>query len=293
MKRTFLATVLVLAGSFVGSVQAETVTVSFLDVGQGDAILIRSPAGKVALVDTGPSNAILDVLRDEGVGTIDVVIASHHHADHIGGMAQVIRKYKPKVLVDSGSSHTSATYRNVLKAAEEAECQLVEPKKDSERKIDLGSVVLRILPQPPLDEDEENNNSVGIRLEFGKFSVLLTGDSEEGERTWWLENADSGLYRKATILKAAHHGSHNGTNAAWLKVAKPKLVVISCGEKNKYGHPHKETMQLLKRLHVPEKRTDIDGTITIESDGETWKIQEEDANNHASVDRRGLYPVAA
>ena len=287
MKRTLLA-------ALAGTACAENVTVSFLDVGQGDAILIRSPEGKVALVDAGPSKDTLDVLKDEGVDKIDVVIASHHHADHIGGMAEVIKKYKPKVYVDSGSSHTSGVYKKVLSAVDAAGCQLVQPKKDSERKIELGSVVLRLFPQPPEDDRNENNNSVGIRLEYHDFSVLLTGDSEEGERAWWLKNADSSLYRRVAVMKAAHHGSRNGMNAEWLKATEPKLVVISCGEDNSYGHPHATTLRLLKRLNVPEKRTDVDGTITVESDDKTWKVKDRpDKDDRTSLIWRSPCQLAA
>ena len=290
MKRTLLVAVVVLLA---GTAWAGNVTVSFLDVGQGDAILIRSPEGKVALVDAGPSKDTLDVLKDEGVDKIDVVIASHHHADHIGGMAEVVREYKPRVYVDSGSSHTSSVYKKVLAAVDQAGSQLVQPKKDSERKIELGSVVLRLFPQPPEDEDNENNNSVGIRLEYKDFSALLTGDSQEDERAWWLKNADNSLYRRVAVMKAAHHGSHNGMNPAWLKATKPKLVVISCGEGNSYGHPHETILQLLKRLNVPEKRTDIDGTITIESDGKTWKVREQDTGNRTSSNWQPRFQLAA
>jgi len=245
--------------------------VSFLDVGQGDAIFIRAPEGKTALVDAGSSNNILDILQQGGVEKIDVLIASHHHADHIGGMVAVIEKYKPRVYVDSGSSQTSVIYKRVLQAVNDAGCQFAQPKRDSERKIVLGSVTIRLFPQAP-EDGNENNNSVGIRLEFGEISVLLTGDSEANERSWWLKNADGTLYRHATIMKAAHHGSHNGMNLAWLKAAKPKLVVIGCGKGNRYGHPHHKTLDLLEGQEVPVKRTDVDGTIKIESDGKTWKI---------------------
>jgi beta-lactamase superfamily II metal-dependent hydrolase len=293
MKRTLLAASVALVVLLAGTAWAGNVTVSFLDVGQGDAILIRSPEGKVALVDAGQTNDILDVLKEEGVEKIDAVIASHHHADHIGGMDEVVEKYKPKVYVDSGSSHTSTTYKKVLSAVKAAGCQLVQPKKESERKIELGSVVLRLFPQPTEDEDNENNNSVGIRMEYKDFSVLLTGDSEDDERAWWLKNADSTLLRRVTVMKAAHHGSHNGMNAAWLKAAKPKLVVISCGEGNSYGHPHKKPLRLLKRSKVPVKRTDLDGTITIESDGETWKAQGQDEDNRTSFIWRSPCQLAA
>ena len=271
MKRASLVVVLVLAAT----ARADNLSLSFLDVGQGDAVLIRTPEGKVALVDAGPSSGILDILKREGVEKVDVLITSHHHADHIGGMVAVIKKFKPKLYVDSGSAYTTTTYKRVLQAVNDAGCQFAQPKKDSERKIVLGSVTLRLFPQAPEDENE-NNNSIGIRLEFGEFSALLTGDSEKSERSWWMKNADGGLFRLVTVMKAAHHGSRNGTDLAWLKAAKPSLVVISCGKDNKYGHPHKETLDLLEEQKVPVKRTDVDGTIKIESDGKTWNVHKKE-----------------
>lgn len=286
MRRAVIVLVVALLAS---TAQAQNLTISFLDVGQGDAILIRSPEGKTALVDAGPDNGVMKVLQKEGVDRIDLVITSHHHADHIGGMKAVIEKYKPKVYVDAGSTHTSATYKKLLEAVNAAGCQLAQPKADSERKIGLGSVALLLFPQPPQNNDE-NNNSVGIRLEYGDFSVLLTGDSEANERSWWLSNADASLCRPVTILKAAHHGSYTGTNLTWLRATKPELVVISCGKDNKFHHPHKETLDLLEAQRIPFKRTDVDGTIKIESDGRTWKILQRDGQTSL---RRASVQLAA
>lgn len=136
-------------------------------------------------------------------------------------------------------------------------------------------MTFRLFPQPP-EDGNENNNSVGVRLEYADFSVLLTGDSEKKERAWWRKNADATLYGSVTVLKVAHHGSRNGTDTAWLKATNPRLAVISCGNRNKYGHPNAETLDLLKAQAVPIRRTDIDGTIRIESDGKTWKIRQKE-----------------
>jgi beta-lactamase superfamily II metal-dependent hydrolase len=257
--------------------QANEVRIEFLNVGQGDAVLIRSPEGKVALVDAGPSSAILDILKDRDVDHIDLVVASHHHADHIGGMTSVIKEYKPKVFLDSGSSHTTATYKRVLEAAQQAHSQYIRPNKDSERKITLGSVILRVFAQPPQDEDEdeENNNSIGIRVESEGLSVLLTGDSEEHERAWWMEHANGSLFRNVDVLKLAHHGSHNGTDKEWMQATKPTLAVVSCGADNPYGHPHNVVLRLLKRERVPLKRTDVDDTVVITSGSGRWRVVEE------------------
>ena len=105
-----------------------------------------------------------------------------------------------------------------------------------------------------------------------------------------MKNADGGPFRLVTVMKAAHHGSRNGTDLAWLKAAKPALVVISCGKDNKYGHPHKETLDLLEEQKVPVKRTDVDGTIKIESDGKTWNVHKKEGQTSL---RRPLLQLAA
>ena len=256
-----------------GDAGAGEILVEFLDVGQGDAILIRSPEDKVALVDAGQSkNDVFKLFKKRDIQKIDLVVASHHHADHIGGMATLIQAYKPTFFLESGSGYTTMTYERLLNAVKNAETRVVYPRQAMERKINLGSVLIRIFPQPPEDEVNENNNSIGLRVEYQKFSVLLTGDSEEAERAWWQNHIDNNLFRDVTILKLAHHGSHNGIDRSWLRAAKPKLAIIDCGKKNSYGDPHKETLDLLSDEEVPLKRTDEDGTITIKSDGQKWKI---------------------
>jgi beta-lactamase superfamily II metal-dependent hydrolase len=248
---------------------SDPATVHLLDVGQGDAILIRSPEGKVALIDAGPSKNIVKLLQDQRVTSIDLVVVSHHHADHIGGMDDVIKTFKPKVYLDSGSSHTSATYKRLLEAVRDAGTQYVRAEP---RRINLGSVVLTVFPLPPEDRDEENNNSVGLRVQYGSFSVLLTGDSEERERAWWKQHAQTVPFADITALKLAHHGSRNGTDREWLRATKPRLAVASLGKGNSYRHPHQETLDALVAERVPLLRTDEHGTVTIESDGKAWRV---------------------
>ncbi len=190
---------------------SRSVVVDFLDIGQGDSILIRSPEGKSALIDAGPSrDAATQALKRKGITALDIVIVSHHHSDHYGGMDQVIRNFKPKYFMATGSSHTTKGYLKLLQTVKSEGITAVEPTKKA-RKIELGSVLLTVLPQPPESRDEENNNSIGVRLQYGKFSVLLTGDSEVDERQWWITH-NRELISDCTILKLAHHGSHNGTN---------------------------------------------------------------------------------
>ncbi len=258
------------AGGWSGG-SARHVAIDFLDVGQGDSILIRSPEGKTALIDAGPfRDAATKQLRGKGISSIDIAIVTHHHNDHYGGMDQVIRNFKPRYFMATGSSHSTRGYLRLLETVKAEEVTAVEPTRKP-RKIELGSVLLTVLPQPPEDHAEENNNSIGIHLKFGEFSALLTGDSELEERTWWMAHVPD-LLRDCTVLKLAHHGSRNGTDQPWLDLVQPEIAVASLGTRNEYGHPHSETISLLRRNAIPLLRTDMRGTITIVSDGKTWNL---------------------
>jgi beta-lactamase superfamily II metal-dependent hydrolase len=219
---------------------AQVATIDFLDVGQGDAILIRSPEGKAALVDAGPSKEVVSLLKQRGVRSIDLVVVSHHHSDHYGGMDEVIRAFHPRYFLATDSTHTTPHYLRLLRLVRDSGVQAIYPRS-TPRKIELGSVSLTVLPQPPEDPEDENDNSIGIRLQYGSFSALLTGDSQARERAFWERHAPR-LIRSCTVLKLAHHGSRNGTDARWLGMVRPQLAIASLGSGNEYGHPHPETL---------------------------------------------------
>src|SRR5262249_50142931 len=215
--------------------RATAAAVEFLDVGQGDSILVRSPEGKTALIDAGPSNHVVRLLRDRRIGSLDLVVVSHHHADHYGGMAAVVRESKPRVFLASASAHTTPRYLALLELVRDQGIQAIGPT-DRPRRIELGSVVLTVFPQAPEDPVEENNNSIGIRVEYGSFAALLPGDAEAAERRWW-ERTVPDLCAGCAVLKLAHHGSQNGTDARWLELVRLELAVASVGQSNEYGHP--------------------------------------------------------
>ena len=243
-------------------------TIEFLDIGQGDSALIRSPEGKLALIDAGPSNRVVKLLRARGVERLDLAVVTHHHADHYGGMLAVLKEFRPRVFLDAPSPHSSQHYEAILRAVRDSGMTAIQPT-GAPRKIQLGSVLLTIFPQPPIDPRNENNNSIGLRVDFGDFSALLTGDSEVSERAWWREHAPD-LVAGVSVLKLAHHGSRNGTDAAWLRLTRPSLAVASLGANNDFGHPHPETLRRLRAAGVPLDRTDQAGTVTIITDGQTW-----------------------
>lgn len=246
-------------------------TIEFLDVGQGDAILIRSPEGKTALVDAGPTrDAAAEWLDRKGVDRVDLLVLTHHHLDHHGGMEAVVRDFRPRYFVVTDSGHTSQSYLKLLRAVRDERITTVTPT-GKPRRVELGSVTMTIFPQPPEDTKNENNNSIGLRVQYGGFSVLLTGDSEDDQRRWWLANCPD-LIRDCSVLKLAHHGSHNGLDADWLSLSSPELAVASLAKGNSYGHPHAETLSLLRQYGVPLMRTDQWGTITLSSDGQVWNL---------------------
>jgi competence protein ComEC len=245
-------------------------TIEFLDVGQGDAILIRSPEGKTALIDAGPSKRIVEQLRDRGIASLDLVVVSHHHNDHYGGMAEVVRQFHPRVFLDADSPHVTTNYLALLHLLKDERMTAIRAGPKA-RKIELGAVTLTVFPQAPSNPNNENNNSIGIRVDYRTFSALLPGDAETAERRWWSANCPE-LCARVEILKLAHHGSRNGTDPAWLNLTRPELAVASMARDNEFGHPHPETLALLRSLDIPLERTDESGSIVIRTDGRTWTL---------------------
>ncbi len=242
----------------------------FIDVGQGDAVLIRSPTGQNVLIDGGRSDDDARAyLQASGVETLDLVIATHADADHIGGLEEVVRYYRPRLFMDNTLSHDTQTYRGLLEAVRDVGAQVVPP---TARRIGLGDASLQILPPPLEDGIDSNNNSVGVVVSYGDFDAGLTGDAEQPEFSWWLENVPE-LLHPVQVYKAAHHGSPNGDSAESMATFDPETVVISVGLDNSYGHPSPEALALYDGVGERVYRTDLNGTVvvTAEADG-TYRV---------------------
>jgi competence protein ComEC len=241
---------------------APLLTLRFLDVGQGDAVLIRAPTGQSVLYDGGDRGSdIVRRLREQGVTELTLVIASHNHADHIGGLSEVIRAFRPAYVMENGLPHTTRTYERFLEAIEAAGSQLLEAER---RTIRLGDAELLIIPPSGRSSWGQNDNSVGVLVQFGSFRASLMGDAEHRQFGWWLQS-HSDIFQPVQVHKASHHGSRNGDTPGALRALRPEVVVIGLGLDNSYGHPHHEALSRYRQLGAKICRTDVHGDITIEA----------------------------
>ena len=243
-----------------GFAWAQNLELHFIDVGQGDSVLIRSPSGQNVLYDGGRGEGdALAYLQSVGIKNLNLVIASHPDADHIGGLAAVVRFYKPRLFMDNDLSHTTQTYFGLLEAVRDAGSQLIPP---TSRHIGLGDASLQILP-PPGDESLGNNdNSVGVIVSYGEFDAAFTGDAEQAEFSWWQANVPR-LLHHVEVYKSSHHGSPNGDSPASIETFHPKAVVISVGVDNAYGHPSPAALALYESVSANIYRTDQSGTVIV------------------------------
>ena len=280
MKKLIIILTLVFSLGFTGTLSAqENLKIYFLDVGQGDSSLIISSSGEVVLIDSGPNESlILNYLENLNISHLDLLIASHAHADHIAGMDKIIAKYRPKAFLDSGIPHTTLTYQKMITALGQYNINYYQ---GTSRKINLGPLIFTILPPatPLIKESELNNNSLVIRLDFKDFSCLFTGGIEKEREGQLLNESRNNL--KVDILKITHHGSSSGSSPPFIQAVNPETSIISCGKDNQYGHPHQETLTLLQNLGINIYRTDLNGTILVETNGTDYQVSTEKESSRA------------
>ena len=240
--------------------------VTFLDVGQGDCTFLRSPSGKTMLVDGGPDGSfpVIDkYLTSLGVVGLDVVMASHVHADHIGGLISVVDTYPIGDFYYPPFDADSETYFNLLDALKESQATVHQPYAGVDTLIPWDEQVeVRILAPYDTIYDDFNDTSYIIRVSYGNTAVLLTGDSSElGEKL--ALKAQPNHYFKAAVLKVAHHGSSDATFEKVIDAVSPAIAVISVCKNNDYGHPNQALSDRLTERGITGYRTDEDGTITL------------------------------
>jgi beta-lactamase superfamily II metal-dependent hydrolase len=252
---------------------AGEVLVDFLDVGQGDSILIRG-GGKAVLIDAGIKGArVAEQLRALGVARLDLVVTTHPHADHMGGMEDVVRAFDVGLYLDNGLPHTTETYAALMTAIEER--QIPYRKGEFGMTLNLGSeAVFHVLfPEGvPLTDTRSdlNSNSVVMLLTHGDVDFLFTGDSEEPTEHIIARRDLPSI----EVLKVAHHGSAHSSTSGFLGRVRPTYAVISCGVGNRYGHPDPEALDRLRAVGAQIYRTDESGHLRAVSNGRVVEILE-------------------
>ncbi|EAX46880.1 beta-lactamase domain protein [Thermosinus carboxydivorans Nor1] len=261
-----------------GQSTAGTVTVKVLDVGQGDAILIRT-GGQTVLIDTGDVPAreqLVKYIKNEGITVIDKLIITHPHADHLGGAAAIFNNFTVRQVYDSGQTTTSGLYRQYLETVQKKNIPFSVLTAGQMVDIGGGALLKALAPEKPYiqgTESDLNNNSIVVKLVYGNFSMLLTGDAEKEAEERMLKSGSAEL--KSTILKSAHHGSSSSSTPAFLAAVAPEAVIISVGANNDYHHPHPSTLKKYNERKLKIYRTDKDGTVTVTTDGKGYTISKE------------------
>lgn len=269
-KRTRCIWLLILLSLLVPISAFSELSVHFIDVGQGDAILIHCD-DKYLLLDAGPLEAgrvVNTYLRETlGVTQLDTVIASHEHDDHLLGMPDALSGFRVNKIYTPPAVPMSWWFEHVLPGLNQTELQIQRP--ESGEKIVLGSAELTFL-ETMKESEVANNLCLVLRVDYGKNSVLLTADLEGDGESYLLEKQEK---LQADVLKIGHHGGNTSTTDAFLKAVNPEYAVISVGKGNKHGHPHAETLNKLIKRNIKTFRTDEFGTIVLTSDGQNWTVE--------------------
>jgi competence protein ComEC len=252
--------------------------VTFLDVGQGDAILIETPGGLQILVDGGPEGSVL--LSELGRHmpfwdrTLDLVVLTHPDADHISGLIPALERYGVRAVLARAGPYESELVHAWDKALAHEGATLIRGETSARLALSEGVVLEVLHPGPQLmrgSDADANNNSVVIRLTYGEVAFLLSGDVEAEAEQALLR---SGAYLPSTVLKVAHHGGKTSTTPAFLDAVRPQVAVISVGQDNKFRHPSTEVLERLEEVPLVY-RTDQNGAVTISSDGHSLWIETE------------------
>lgn len=247
-----------------GPATGTDVVVHFIDVGQGDSMLVQY-GGKNMLIDGSTWEAgdtVVSYLKAHGVGTIDVLVSTHPHSDHIGGLADVLNAFTVKTVVDSGVPHTTQTYEDYLSLIDRKNIKFIVPEEGD--LVDFApGVTVQVLSVGGNYEDL-NEKSIVLKVTHGDVSFLFMGDAGFDAEADLLK---SGYDLKSDVLKVGHHGSKYSSSTSFLKAVDPKYAVIEVGAGNDYGHPTKAALDRLDAVGATVYRTDYDGDVVATSDG--------------------------
>lgn len=299
-----------LVALWAGAALAEPLRVYFFDVGQGDSALVLTPGGKKVLIDAGPPEAgatLAKRLSELARGPLDLLVLTHPHLDHLGGMREAVRAVGAKRYLEPDFDHPSEAYQALLEylgtldLEKLATADRANPTSPVRYTLEPG-IALDVL-WPRVDEEgkpvepflsntrsDVNANSLVLRLTYGKTSFLFVGDAEaDTEELLLKKNVELG----STLLKVAHHGSRHSSGAKFLAKVRPRLAVISCAAKNDYGHPTKETLERLVAAGAKIYRTDLQGELVAESDGQAVSVKAQRSTDEPRLERPSPWRAAA
>lgn len=258
---------------------AGTLMVQHLYVGQGDATVVRFPAGDTMLIDAGGAvwsgapdpgeRAVLPALRRMGINHLDVVVATHPHPDHINGLCAVAQAMPIKAFWYNGTGAALPAMRDIIAHVRAHGGSAQTAASLPATMWRQGVRIDRLHPTQVSPATSANNNSVVLRLQYGRRSVLLAGDIEAES-----EAALASVLAPTDILKVPHHGSRTSSTWPLLQAARPRLAVVSLGDRNKFGFPHEDVVQRYATAQIPLWRTDIHGQVTEETDGQVWRVKD-------------------
>lgn len=252
-----------------GTPTGDVLDVHFIDVGQGDAIALRSPSGKTMLIDGGKKSRGEDVvrfLREHGIETLDYVVATHPDADHIGGLISVLEQMDVKTFIDSGKVHTTQTYARLLELIDANDIEFVVPNNGDP--IDFDPNVTMQVVNAVKEASNNNEASIVLYATYGDVSFLLTGDADVSIERDMLTRYEL----PTTVLKAGHHGSDTSSDPQFVKQIAPEVVILSYGEGNSYGHPHSRVLQTIEEVGATAYSTATEGDITVRTDGQSYEV---------------------
>ena len=246
-------------------------TIAFLDVGQGDSIFIDSPTGNQVLIDGGPNKKVLRELRKVMPfydRSIDLVIATHPDADHITGLIDIVRRFDINAYMDPGIPNDTSNWQSLISTLSERKIEnILVARRGMRVVLGSGAYMDILFPDRDMTGADTNDASVVARLVYGDSEFMLTGDSPQKIEEYLTQLNGKNL--KSDILKLGHHGSKTSSSAVFLSVVGPEIGIISAGENNRYGHPHKEVLDLLSKQKIKALSTAEDGTIIFKTNGDT------------------------
>ncbi|PKN00919.1 MAG: hypothetical protein CVU77_07810 [Elusimicrobia bacterium HGW-Elusimicrobia-1] len=261
------------------------IKIHMIDVGQGDSILIQTPNGRNMLIDAGGVPSFMGGNTDTGREyvipflqrhlrrgfTLDAVIMSHPHADHIGGMPTVLENVKVRKVYDSGYARGDSEYGKCLEIIKRKNIDYEVVSAGDVIELDPDLEITVLSPPSGISFEGANNNSVVVRIKYKDFVTILTGDAEVEAENYMVPSFRGGL--QASLLKVGHHGSRTSSTPGFINALIPEVALIPCGRNNRFGHPHSETVSRLRGADTYVYRSDYDGDVTVTSNGFSFTVR--------------------